>query len=88
MSSKEDRNELTLEDYKNLFEGLYPQLCELACKYLNDLESSKDLVEEVFVNVWEDGIVFENENHTTSYFYKAVKNACLNFLKNKTQTFK
>ena len=69
--------------YKHFFEGLYPQLCVFAYRYLNDLETSKDLVQEVFVKVWEDKIAFQNENHRTGFFYKTVKNKCLNLLKSK-----
>ncbi|MDD7885420.1 RNA polymerase sigma-70 factor [Flavivirga sp. 57AJ16] len=76
-------HEFTLESYKKLFESLYPQLCVFAYKYLNDLEISKDFVQEVFVKVWEDKITFQNENHATGFFYKAVKNKCLNYLKSK-----
>lgn len=78
-----DKNELTLNSYKKLFERLYPQLCVFAYKYLNDLEISKDIVQDIFLEVWEDKITFVNENHTISFFYKAVKNRCLDCLKNK-----
>ena len=66
-----------------IFKNLYPQLCVLAYRYLNDLEVSKELVQDVFLNVWEDNIVFENDNHATGYFYKTVKNKCLDYLKCK-----
>ncbi|GAA3622666.1 RNA polymerase sigma factor [Flavivirga jejuensis] len=54
-----------------------------AYKYLSDLDISKDVVQEVFVKVWEDDIAFQNENHATGFFYKTVKNKCLNYLKSK-----
>ncbi len=76
-------NKLTLKSFKKLFESLYPQLCVFAYKYLNDLELSKDFVQEVFLKVWEDKITFQNDNHATGFFYKAVKNKCLNHLKSK-----
>lgn len=79
----EGENQLTLKGYKQLFESLYPQLCVFAYKYLNDFETSKDLVQDVFIKVWEDKITFENENHATGFFYKAVKNKCLDYLKSK-----
>ena len=80
---RENKKELTLQSYKQLFESLYPQLCVFAYKYLDDLETSKDVVQAVFVKVWEDQITFQNENQRTDYFYKAVKNKCLNDLKTK-----
>ncbi|MDO5978789.1 sigma factor [Flavivirga spongiicola] len=76
-------NELTLNNYKKLFESLYPQLSVFAYKYLNDWEFSKDVVEEVFVKAWEDKITFQNKDHVTGVFYKTVKNECLHFLKSK-----
>ncbi|GAA3592101.1 sigma factor [Flavivirga amylovorans] len=77
------KKEITLKRYKQLFESLYPQLCVFADKYLNDLDTSKDLVQAIFVKVWEDQITFQNKKHRTSYFYKAVKDECLNYLKTK-----
>lgn len=76
-------NQLTLKSYKQLFESSYPQLCVFAYKYLNDFDTSKDFVQDVFIKVWEDKITFENENHATGFFYKAVKNKCLDYLKSK-----
>ncbi|MDO5969263.1 sigma-70 family RNA polymerase sigma factor [Flavivirga aquimarina] len=78
-----NKNKLTLNQLKVLFEGLYPQLCVFAYKYLNNLETSKDMVQAVFVKVWEDKTEFLNENHATGYFYKSVKNTCLDYLKSK-----
>lgn len=80
---REGKKEPTLKDYNKLFKSLYPQLCVFAYKYLNDLEISKDIVQEVFIKVWEDKTAFEDEDHTTGYFYKAVRNKCLNDLKSK-----
>ncbi|AXP79337.1 ECF RNA polymerase sigma factor SigW [Mariniflexile rhizosphaerae] len=80
---KEGRGELTFKDYSTLFKSLYPQLCVFAHKYLDNLELSKDIVQEVFIKVWEEKTTFQDENHTTDYFYKAVRNKCLNHLKSK-----
>lgn len=80
---KRNKNELTLKDYKALYESLYPQLCVYAYQYLNDLEISKDIVQDQFIKAWEDNITFLNKNHTTRYFYKAIKDTCLNYLKSK-----
>ena len=69
--------------FRVLFKSLYPQLCVLAYRYLNDLELSKDLVQGVFLKVWEDNVPFVNENHITGYFYKTVKDTCMEYLKSK-----
>lgn len=72
-----------LEGYKSLFETLYPPLCLFANKYLNDMDTSKDIVQEVFIKIWEKQPVFTNPNTTKAYFYTTVKNHCLNLLKSK-----
>ncbi|MBB6681376.1 RNA polymerase sigma-70 factor [Aequorivita sp. 609] len=72
-----------LEGYKSLFETLYPRLCLFANKYLNDMDTSKDIVQEVFIKIWEKQPVFSNPNTTKAYFYTTVKNHCLNYLKSK-----
>lgn len=79
----EGKKEPTLNDYNTLFKSLYPALCVFAYKYLNNLETSKDIVQEVFIKVWEDKTTFQDENHITGYFYKTVRNKCLNHLKSK-----
>ncbi|GAA3627753.1 RNA polymerase sigma-70 factor [Flavivirga jejuensis] len=83
MRGKRKEFKLNNKSYKQLFESLYPELCVFAYKYLSDLDIAKDVVQEVFVKVWEDDIAFHNENHATGFFYKAVKNKCLNYLKSK-----
>ncbi|MEP1489174.1 MAG: sigma-70 family RNA polymerase sigma factor [Algibacter sp.] len=81
MSGK--KKEFNYKNYKQFFENLYPQLCVFGYKYLNDLDTSKDFVQEVFIKVWEDNIAFKSENHAIVFFYLAVKNKCINYLKSK-----
>ena len=74
---------LTLKEYKYLFDTLYASLCIFANKYLNNLDTSKDIVQDVFIKVWEDKIGFQNENTIKSFLYTAVKNKSLDYLKSK-----
>lgn len=55
-----------------------------AFKYVQNLEVSKDIVQDVFVKIWEDKIKFLNENAVRSYLYTSVKNKCLDRLKSKS----
>ena len=77
------KDELTLKNYKLLFECLYPRLSLLAYKYVNNLDLAKDLVQKVFIKVWEDQVAFKNESQAANFFYTAVKNKGLNLLKSK-----
>jgi RNA polymerase sigma-70 factor (ECF subfamily) len=42
-----------------------------------------DIVQNVFVAVWENGKYRENEELVQSYLFSAVKNSCLNYLKHQ-----
>ncbi len=72
---------LTLKDYKNLFNKLYTSLCLFSDKYVQNLDVSKDIVQDVFIKIWEDKIEFKNENNIKSYLYTSVKNKSLDYLK-------
>lgn len=74
---------LTSKEYKNLFYKLYASLCLFANKYIDNLDVAKDLVQEVFIKIWEDKVEFKNENTIKSYLYTAVKNKSLDYLKSK-----
>lgn len=52
-----------------------------ANKYLNDIENSKDIVQEVFLNIWKKKIEFDNKKAVKAYMYSAVKNKSLDYLK-------
>ena len=74
---------LTLKEYKKLFNKLYTSLCLFANKYIDNMEASKDIVQDVFVKIWEDKIEFQDESNIKSYLYTSVKNKSLDYLKSK-----
>ena len=52
-------------------------------KYVQDLSIAKDVVQSVFIKVWEKEVVFIHENSIKSYLYTAVRNKSLDYLKSK-----
>lgn len=74
---------LTLKEYKNVFNKQYSTLCLFSNKYVNNLDTSKDIVQELFIKIWEDKIEFQNEFAIKSYLYTAVKNKSIDYLKSK-----
>ena len=81
--AKDKRHPMSIEGYKSLFDTLYPPLCLFANKYLSDMETSKDVVQEVFIKVWEQKIQYINFYAVKSLLYKSVRNKCLDVLKSK-----
>ena len=76
-------NELTLKEFKNIFNREYVKLCELAHKYVKDSDCSEDIVQNVFVKVWENKNHFKNKDNIEGYFYTSVRNKSIDFLKSK-----
>ncbi len=74
---------LTLNEFEKIYYRLYTPLCLFANTYVNDLDISQDIVQDVFVKVWEDKLSFENQDKIDAFFYIAVKNKSLDFLKSK-----
>lgn len=79
---------ISIERYRALFDTLYPPLCLFAKKYLGDIESSKDAVQEVFIKIWEQKILYINFSAMKSLLYKSVRNKCLDILKSKNHKMK
>ncbi len=65
------------------FEMYYPRLCFFADKMLHDLDLSRSVVQQVFVDFW---IKRENLNvlySLKSYLFHSVRNGCLDMLKHR-----
>ncbi len=67
--------------FKELFEKLYPELVVYANQYLFDSQYSEDIVQEVFVWLWEKADKMDIKTNLKSYLYAMVRNRCLNALK-------
>lgn len=40
--------------FESLFKQYYQRLCSYAFTFLNDIESSEDVVQELFIYIWEN----------------------------------
>lgn len=67
--------------YKQVFDIYYKDLVKYANKFLNDVESSRDLVQEVFCYIWERRSSMSIESSLNAYLFRAVRNACINQIK-------
>nr|WP_299387864.1 RNA polymerase sigma-70 factor [Allomuricauda sp.] len=67
--------------YKKFFEDTYPELVHYANSYLFDQNWSEDIVQEVFIHLWEQANSLDIKTSLRGYLYAMVRNRCLNFLK-------
>lgn len=66
---------------KELFTSMFSPLCAYGSRYITDPNDVKDMVQEVFVALWEKRNTFEQLAEIKSYLYASVRNNCLNYLK-------
>jgi RNA polymerase sigma-70 factor (ECF subfamily) len=72
-----------LKSYKQLFDLVYHELCVHTNSIINDFEVSRDIIQEVFVQIWEERKTLPRFVDFKSYLYKISKNKALNYLKAK-----
>lgn len=73
-------NETSIEQWYNTY---YSILCVYANKFLKDLDLSRELVQDVFVKLYDKKEALSIHTSAKSHLYQSVKNACLNSIKQK-----
>lgn len=68
------------EQVKQIYDEYYQRLCFYAAKYIHDYDAAEDIVQEVFVKLWENKLNFENSYALSAYLYPAVYHLCINYL--------
>ena len=71
------------ESFAKAFDHYYTSLCYFTDKYIHDLDESRSLVQQVFVDLWikRDKLVIQYS--LKSYLFKAAQNSALDYLKHK-----
>jgi len=67
--------------YEELFRTYYVELSNHAYKYLMDIEVAKEIVQDLFVNIYKKRDKLELNSSLKSYLYRSVHNRCLNHIK-------
>jgi RNA polymerase sigma-70 factor (ECF subfamily) len=64
-----------VKEFERIFHRLQPRLYAYCCKYIDDTEQAKDIVQECFVNLWDNHA--EITVSYSSYLFRAVHNRCI-----------
>lgn len=67
--------------FESVFKFWYEPLVHFADEYLTDLESAKNIVQNIFMRLWEKHDLVDPESNLKSYLYMATRNACLSHLR-------
>lgn len=65
--------------FRRLYDAYYAYLCGLAVTYIHDFEKAQELVNDVFVRVWERRSQLKHP--PLPYLISGVRNACYNYLR-------
>jgi len=66
--------------FKQLFQTLYDPLSKYAYTLVLDHDAAEDMVQEVFIRIWEKHQDVIQSSQVRPYLYRAVRNACFNHL--------
>ncbi|MDX1592145.1 MAG: RNA polymerase sigma-70 factor [Balneolaceae bacterium] len=73
------------EAFEQLFQAYYSRLCVFSNSYVKSLDLSRDVVQEVYIKIWDNREQFHIRQSLKAYLYQAVRNQSLNFLQQKKQ---
>lgn len=71
------------EAFEELFHEFYAPLSKFAWRYVRSSHIAEELVQEVFLDVWEDKKSLDPAKSIKAYLYQSVKNKALNHIKHK-----
>lgn len=71
--------------FEKLFHLHYARLCVFSNSYLKSLDVARDVVQEVFIKIWDNREEFEIRHSLKAYLYQAVRNQSLNHLEKNKQ---
>jgi RNA polymerase sigma-70 factor (ECF subfamily) len=69
--------------YELLFKEYYKVLTVFANKYVNDLETAKELVQDLFVHLYEKREYLDINSSLKSYLFRSTHNRCINYINAK-----
>lgn len=67
--------------FEKLFNTHYATLCIYARKMVGDIDEARDIVQNIFVAIYDKRDTLEINTSIKSYLYRSVYHACLNHLK-------
>lgn len=67
--------------YKILFKKYYYSLVQFAIHIIHDDETAKDIVQDLFVLLWEKELKYGNELALRTYLYRSIQHRCINHIR-------
>ncbi|MFU8813546.1 MAG: RNA polymerase sigma factor, partial [Balneolaceae bacterium] len=71
--------------FDGLFRAMYKPLIRFAIRYTRDSASASDVVQDVFIMLWQKRLTIDPEQSLKAYVYKMVRNRALNYLRSRSR---
>ena len=75
-----------LSAFEALFRQYYPSMWVIAGKLVANREVAEDIVQDVFIRLWEKKAEYDKIPDFRTFLYVAVRNLCYNYLRDKKKT--
>ena len=69
--------------YEMLFIKYYLSMCMIARRIVEDEDVAKDLVQEIFIRLWEKRKTYDFQEMTDIFLYVSVRNKCFDYLRSR-----
>lgn len=71
-------------DFESIYVSYYSRMKRFAQEYVIREEDAENIVQDVFLELWEHKRFLSSHSNLFAYLFTAVKNKCLDFLRHKT----
>lgn len=71
--------------FERLFHKYYARLCVFANTYVKSIDTSRDVVQDVYIKIWDNRENFIITQSLKAYLYQAVRNQSLNYLEKNSK---
>ncbi|MEL7001410.1 MAG: RNA polymerase sigma-70 factor [Bacteroidota bacterium] len=69
--------------FEQIFREYYSMLCHFAVRYTQDPEEAEEIVQQLFVRIWQKRSEIVISGSFKSYLFQSARNACLNHIKHQ-----
>ncbi|HEY9049121.1 MAG TPA: RNA polymerase sigma-70 factor [Ohtaekwangia sp.] len=69
--------------FEQVFHACYENLCQYACTIVKDMDEAEDIVQSMFLKIWEKREELTIQQSIRSYLFRAVYHQCINTLEHK-----
>lgn len=66
--------------FELLYRRYFVRLCAFANKFLNDPQTSEEVVQDIFLKLWENNTMLRSDGSAKSFLFQSVHNKSLNLL--------